>query len=45
MKIGQTVEEEFEKVGFQNKSKWWKGSLAFYDIIGMFVVSMTLGII
>ncbi len=31
MKIGQTVEEEFEKVGFQHKSKWLTGSSAFYD--------------
>ncbi len=45
VKIEQMVEGEFEKVGFQHKSKWRTGISAFYDIIGMYVVGMIQGII
>ncbi len=45
VKIEQMVEGEFQKVGFQHKSKWRTGSSAFYDIIGMYVVGMIQGVI
>jgi len=44
VKIGPTVDEEFEKVGFQHKSKWRTGSSAYSGIFGIYVVGLSQGI-